>query len=278
METFSFVEFNAEKFPQIESGVKVAEALAAGVYLARDLVNMPPNVATPTRMAPAAREIAELHGITLLVGDREWAAQHKMGAFLAVAKGAGEPPMFIILDYNRERIDLDTVVLVGKGITFDTGGISIKPSDKMDEMKSDMAGAAAVLGAMKAIGMLNLPLRVVGLAPCTENMPDANAYHPADVITASNGKTIEIISTDAEGRMILADALVFAQRYKPKAVIDLATLTGACVVALGEAVAAGLFCTDDWLRDRQSPARPPPTSGSGRCRCGTITRKKLNPK
>ncbi len=250
VETLSFIEFDAEKIPHVEAGVKVAEALAAGVYLARDLVNLPPNVATPTRMASAAREIAELHGITLVVGDREWAAQHKMGAYLAVAKGAGEPPMFIVLEYNRERMDLDTVVLVGKGITFDTGGISIKPSDKMDEMKSDMAGAAAVLGAMKAIALLKLPVRVVGLAPCTENMPDAYAYHPADIITASNGKTIEIISTDAEGRMVLSDALVYAQHYKPKAVIDLATLTGACVVALGEAVSAGLFCSADWLRDK----------------------------
>jgi leucyl aminopeptidase len=142
------------------------------------------------------------------------------------------------------------VVLVGKGITFDTGGISIKPSENMGAMKSDMGGAAAVLGAMEAVGRLDLSLRVIGITPCTENMPDANAYRPSDIITASNGKTIEIISTDAEGRMVLADALVFAERYKPDAVIDLATLTGACVVALGSGVAAGLFSNDDSLRDR----------------------------
>jgi leucyl aminopeptidase len=139
---------------------------------------------------------------------------------------------------------------VGKGITFDTGGISLKLAEKMEDMKSDMAGAAAVLGAMEVVGRLDLPLRVIGITPCTENMPDANGYHPADVITISNGKTVEIISTDAEGRMILADALVYAQQYKPKAVVDLATLTGACVIALGEMVAAGIFCTDDWLQDK----------------------------
>jgi leucyl aminopeptidase len=139
---------------------------------------------------------------------------------------------------------------VGKGITFDTGGISIKPTQNMGLMKSDMGGAAAVLGAMKTVGMLDLPLRVIGITPCTENMPDANAYRPADVITASNDKTIEIISTDAEGRMILADALVYAKRYQPDAVVDLATLTGSCVVALGAGIAAGLFSTTDDLRDK----------------------------
>jgi leucyl aminopeptidase len=173
-----------------------------------------------------------------------------MGAFLAVAQGAGFPPKFIVLEHNGEREDLPTVVLVGKGITFDTGGISIKPSERMEAMKSDMGGAAAVLGAMKAIAALNLPLHVVGITPCSENMPDALAYRPADVITASNGKTIEVISTDAEGRLVLADALVYAQRYKPDAVIDLATLTGACVIALGSGVSAGLFSNDDALRDR----------------------------
>ena len=184
------------------------------------------------------------------MGDRAWAAEHNMGGFLAVAKGAGEPPKFVVMEHNCDREDLDTIVLVGKGITFDTGGISIKPSERMEAMKSDMGGAAAVLGAMKVVGALNLPLRVIGIAPCTENMPDANAYRPADVITASNGVTIEIISTDAEGRMVLADGLVYATRYNPKAVIDLATLTGACVVALGQGMAAGLFSTDDGLRDQ----------------------------
>jgi leucyl aminopeptidase len=250
VETLTIVEQDATRLVQVESGVRAAESIAQGVFLARDLVNLPPNVATPTHMAEAARQIASAHGMALTVGDREWAAERKMGGFLAVARGAGEPPYFIVLEHNADRTDLDTVVLVGKGITFDTGGISLKPAEKMEEMKSDMAGAAAVLGAMSVVGALDLPLRVIGITPCTENMPDANGYHPADIITISNGKTVEIISTDAEGRMILADALVYAQQYKPKAVVDLATLTGACVIALGEMVAAGIFCTDDWLQDK----------------------------
>lgn len=246
----SLVTSEAEKLDMAKSGASTAQAVAEGVFIARDLVNMPPNVATPTKMAETAREIASDYGMQLTIGDRDWAAERKMGAYLAVAKGAGEPPYFIVLEHNAGREDLDTVVLVGKGITFDTGGISIKPSEKMGDMKSDMAGAAAVLAAMKVVGELNIPLHIVAITPCTENMPDAHAYHPADVIKASNGKTIEIISTDAEGRMILADALVYASQYKPKAVVDLATLTGACVIALGNNVAAGLFCNQEELSER----------------------------
>ncbi len=244
------VEFDTDKIGAIEAGSVAAQAIAAGVAVARDLVNMPPNVATPTKLADTAVSIATDHNLKITIGDCAWAAEHKMGAFLAVAQGAGEPPKFIILEHNGDREDLDTIVLVGKGITFDTGGISIKPSASMEAMKSDMGGAAAVLGAMKAVGAMNLPLRIIAIAPCTENMPDANAYRPADVITASNGTTIEIISTDAEGRMVLADGLVYATRFNPKAVIDLATLTGACVVALGSGMAAGLFSTEDRLRDK----------------------------
>ena len=250
IDSFTLVEFEESKVEAITQALEVTQAIIAGVRVARDLVNEPPNVATPTRLAEMAREIAEEHGLRVVVGDRTWAAARKMGAYLAVARGAGEPPKFIVLEHNGERDDLDTIVLVGKGITFDTGGISLKKSEGMGEMKTDMAGAAAVLGTMKAVSQLNLPLRVIGLAPCTENMPDAHAYRPADVVTASNGKTIEVISTDAEGRMVLADALVFANGYRPKAVIDLATLTGAAVVALGQNVAAGLFSTDDWLREQ----------------------------
>ena len=248
--SFTLVEFDAAKLADLERGLLTGQAVAAGAVLARDLVNMPPNVATPSKLAEVARQIAAAYGMEIVVGGRKWAAERKMGAFLAVAKGAGEKPKFIVLEHNGNRDDLETIVLVGKGITFDTGGISIKPSEKMGEMKSDMGGAAAVLGTMKTVGMLNLSLRVIGITPCTENMPDAEAYRPADVITASNGKTIEIISTDAEGRMVLADALVYAGKYNPKAVVDLATLTGSCVVALGQGVAAGLFSTDETLRDR----------------------------
>jgi len=250
IEALTVVEYDGSKLDKIRTGVELAKAVSAGVYLARELVNLPANYATPTHMAEIAQDIAENHGMKITVGDREWAAQNKMGAYLAVAKGAGEPPKFIILEHNGDRHDLDTIVLVGKGITFDTGGISIKPSEKMEEMKADMSGAAAVLGAMKAVGLLNLPLRVIGITPCTENMPDASAYRPADIITASNGITIEIISTDAEGRMILADALVYAKRFQPKAVVDLATLTGACVIALGKGVAAGLFSNDEKLQSK----------------------------
>ena len=249
LESLTLVEFDEEKIADIEAGVKVAQAVVDGVFLARDLVNMPPNVATPTKLAEVATDIAKTHGLGITVGDRAWAQERDMGAFLAVAKGAGEEPKFIVLEHNADKKELETVVLVGKGVTFDTGGISIKGSANMGAMKSDMGGAAAVLGAMKTVGMLGVPLRVVGIVPSTENMPDANAYRPADVVKASNGKTIEIISTDAEGRMILADALVYAERYEPDAVIDLATLTGSCVVALGKGVAAGLFSSDDTLRD-----------------------------
>lgn len=246
----TLVEMDPMQVVEIERAIASNQKIIQGVFLTRDLVNLPPNMATPTRLADSARQIAQEFGMKITVGDREWAKEHNMGAYLGVAKGAGEPPQFIILEHNSERTELDTIVLVGKGITFDTGGISIKPSEKMEEMKSDMAGAAAVLGTMKAVGMLNLPLRIIGIAPCTENMPDANAYHPADILTASNGKTIEIINTDAEGRLILADALVYAQKYNPAAVVDLATLTGACVVALGRNTAAGMFCNDSVLSEK----------------------------
>ena len=250
IKSLAVVEYDQEKIEEIVAGVETAAALTEGVALARNLVNMPPNKATPKRMAKAAKKIAKAHDMALTVGGRKWAKKRDMGAFLAVAQGAGEKPKFIVLEHNAEREDLDTVVLVGKGITFDTGGISIKPTQGMGAMKGDMGGAAAVLGAMKVVGLLDLPLRVIGITPCTENMPDADAYRPADVITASNGKTIEIISTDAEGRMVLADGLVYAKHFEPKAVIDLATLTGSSQVALGKGVAGSLFSTDDTLRDK----------------------------
>jgi leucyl aminopeptidase len=250
IQTLNLVEVDDGKLSEIERAVRITESIVSGVFLTRDLVNMPPNIATPSKLAAVAAEIATQYGMKLTIGDRAWAAERGMGAYLGVAKGALEPPQFIVMEHNREQTDVDTIVIVGKGITFDSGGISLKPGDRMEEMKSDMAGAAAILGTMKIVGAMNLPLQVIGLAPCTENMPDGGAYHPADVVTASNGKTIEIISTDAEGRLALADALVFAKQYRPQAVIDLATLTGACVIALGEGMAAGLFCTDDWLRDK----------------------------
>ncbi|MBC8170173.1 MAG: leucyl aminopeptidase [Anaerolineae bacterium] len=234
----------------IQQGIKIGLAFASGAIMSRDMVNLPPNICTPIYIASMARNMADGVGLKTQVFDRDTMDELRMGAVLAVAQGSANPPRFIILEHNADQADtLDTVVLVGKGVTFDTGGYSIKTAEGMVGMKADMSGAAAVIGAMQTIAMLNLPLHVVGLAPAAENMISSNAYRPQDVITASNGKTIEIISTDAEGRLLLADALVYANRYKPKAVVDIATLTGACVVALGP-VAAGFFCTDAALRDK----------------------------
>ena len=247
IETLSVVEFDEGKMGAVGAGVDSAEKICAGVMLARDLVFNSPNIVNPAFMADTAAEIAAQFDLDITVGDRVWMREHKMGALLAVAQGAGFEPRFIVLEHNADRDDLPTICLVGKGITFDTGGVNLKTASGMLSMKSDMGGAAAVLGAMKAVAALNLPLHVVGITPCTENMPDAAAYRPSDVITASNGKTIEIINTDAEGRLALADALVYAQRYEPDTVIDLATLTGASVTAMGRGVAAALFSNEATL-------------------------------
>jgi leucyl aminopeptidase len=233
-----------------QRGVAVGEAVAAGVTLTRDLVNAPPNVCTPAYLAEVARQVAESVGLKIQALEKGQMESLRMGALLAVAQGSEAPPRFIILEHNADRTaDLDTLVLVGKGVTFDTGGYSLKTAEGMETMKGDMAGAAAVIGAMQAIGALDAPLHVVGLVPAADNMISGRAYRPQEVVTASNGVTIEIISTDAEGRMLLADALVYAGRFKPVAVVDIATLTGTCAAALGK-VAAGLFSTDDRLRDR----------------------------
>jgi leucyl aminopeptidase len=214
------------------------------------MVNLPPNICTPSYMADVAREIADEVGLRVEVLGREEMEVLNMGALLGVAQGSETPPKFIILEHNAEKADeLDTIVLAGKGVTFDTGGYSLKSSEGMGTMKSDMAGAAAVIGTMRVVAALDVPLHVVGLAPAADNMISGRAYRPQEVVTASNGVTIEINSTDAEGRMLLADALVYAGRYEPVAVVDIATLTGACVTALGAGIAAGLFSTDDALRD-----------------------------
>jgi leucyl aminopeptidase len=254
-ERFTLVEFDETKVLAVETGAQVGQIVAEATSLARDLVNRPSNYATPSDLADLALEIAsQFDMMRCQILDEGDAAELKMGSFLGVAQGSDEPAAFIIMEHNPGREELDTVVLVGKGITFDTGGISLKPIEKMDRMRGDKAGAAAVLATMLAVGQLDLPLHVVGLVPATENMPGGRAYKPGDVLTAMNGKTIEIISTDAEGRLILADALAYASRFEPKAVVDLATLTGACVTALGEAVAAGVFCADDDLLARLQAA------------------------
>ncbi|MBN1178528.1 MAG: leucyl aminopeptidase [Anaerolineae bacterium] len=232
-----------------QRGIAVAQAIAAGVAVTRDLVNLPPNICDPAHMARTAEEIAAAVGLHVEILERKQMEALGMGALLAVAQGSDAPPRFIILEHNAARAgELETVVLIGKGVTFDTGGYNLKPGEGMSSMKCDMAGAAAVLGAMRAIAALDVPLHVVGLAPASDNMINGHAYRPQEVVTASNGVTIEVINTDAEGRMLLADALVFAKKYDPAAVVDIATLTGAKVVALGN-VAAGLFSTDDTLRD-----------------------------
>ncbi len=245
LESLTIVEFEESKIVAITAGARAGEGIAAGVNRARDLVNEPPNYLLPENLAAAAVMMAQEVGVKCVVHDIEWMRAQKMGALLGVTQGSANPPQFIELEYHGA--EAAPLIFVGKGITFDSGGISLKPAEGMEAMKNDMGGAAAVIGAVEAIARLKLPIHVMGLVPTCENLPSGTAYRPADVLTARNGKTIEIISTDAEGRLILADALCYAADFKPQAVIDLATLTGACVIALGENVAAGFFCNDDDL-------------------------------
>jgi leucyl aminopeptidase len=231
---------------EAETGLAQGTALAEGMALTKDLGNLPPNVCTPSYLADQARELAKRYKFKVQVLDREEMEKLGMRTLLAVAQGSHEAPKFIVLEHRGAGKTGKPVVLVGKGITFDTGGISIKPAPEMDEMKYDMSGAGTVLGVMKAIGESKLPLNVVGLIPTTENMPGGRATRPGDVVKSMSGQTVEILNTDAEGRLILCDALTYAERYEPAAVIDIATLTGACVIALGH-VASGLFANDDAL-------------------------------
>jgi leucyl aminopeptidase len=224
-----------------------AEAVADGVELARELANMPGNHCTPSYLAKVARELGKSKVIKTEVLDRKQIEALGMGSFLSVTNGSAEPPRFIILRYNGAGRDKPHV-LVGKGITFDTGGISLKPAAEMDEMKFDMGGAASVLGTFKALSRIRPKVNVVGLIPACENMPSGTATKPGDVVTSMSGQTIEILNTDAEGRLILCDALTYAERFEPKSVVDIATLTGACVIALGH-VNTGLFTKDDRLAE-----------------------------
>ncbi|MCC6973006.1 MAG: leucyl aminopeptidase [Anaerolineae bacterium] len=234
----------------VKAGAFAGQIIAEAAMLARTLTNLPPNICTPEYLGETAQEMAAKVGLRVEVLHRTQIEALKMGALLAVARGSRSEPRFIILEHNAAQSDkLDTVVLVGKGITFDTGGYSIKTAEGMVGMKGDMAGGAAVIAAMQAVARLNLPLHVVGLVPTCDNRISDDAYVPQEVVTASNGMTIEIISTDAEGRLILADALVFAARYKPAAVVNIATLTGSKSIALGPAAAA-FYSTDDGLRDK----------------------------
>jgi leucyl aminopeptidase len=230
----------------MERGMRTGDAIAAGVSLARDLGNLPPNVCTPSYLADEARKLAREWKIGVQVLEQKDMEKLGMGALLAVARGSRQPPKFIVLQYAGAAKKDRPVVLVGKGITFDTGGISIKPAAEMDEMKFDMCGAASVLGALRAVAEMKLGLNVVGLIPTTENMPGGNATKPGDIVKTLSGQTVEILNTDAEGRLILCDALCYAERFDPQAVIDIATLTGACVIALGH-VCSGMFANKDAL-------------------------------
>jgi leucyl aminopeptidase len=228
-----------------------ARTVAAWTNRARDLSNMPPNELTPERLASTAQEIAgEGEGLEVEALGLDRTRELEMGAFNAVAQGSLNPAQMIVMRYEPPSAQADVVLgLVGKAITFDTGGISIKPSERMEEMKHDMSGGAAVVAAMGAIAELGLPLRVLAVVAATENMPDGGAYRPGDILRARNGKTIEVISTDAEGRLVLADALTYAREQGATHLLDLATLTGAMVIALGD-IYAGVFANDDGWRDR----------------------------
>jgi len=236
----------------IEGGQRAGQIISEAVYLARDLVNGPSNDVTPTFLAEKAKKIAKDYEMAIQVLEVGETESMGMGAFVAVAKGSQEPGKFIVLEYNKGK-GLDTIALVGKGITFDSGGISIKPSENMERMKDDMSGAAAVLATLQAASKLQLPLHLVGIMPATENLPSGKAYKPGDILKTLSGQTVEVISTDAEGRLILSDALTYSARYQPKAIIDLATLTGACVIALGDYV-IGVFGNDDVLLKRVEEA------------------------
>ncbi len=225
-----------------------AEATTQGVRLTRSLANLPANVCTPSYLAEQAQLLAKQHtAIKTQIMDKAAIEKMGMGALLSVAQGSIQPPQFIEIQYHGNTKNAP-IVLVGKGVTFDSGGISLKPSAGMEEMKYDMAGAASVLGTLKACALLKLPLHVIGLIPTTENMPSGSATKPGDIVTSMSGQTIEIVNTDAEGRLILADALTYAERFKPEFVIDIATLTGAIIIALGHET-TGLFTSDEPLAD-----------------------------
>lgn len=223
-------------------------AIANGMDLTRDLGNLPSNICTPTYLANTARQIAKDFKLKVEVLGRKQIEALKMGAFLAVTKGSVEPPAFIVLRYEGGPAKQAPVVLVGKGITFDTGGISLKPGEGMDEMKYDMCGAASVLGTLRAVAEMGLKQNVIAVVPTCENMPSGIATKPGDVVTSMSGQTIEILNTDAEGRLILCDALTYVERFKPAVVIDVATLTGACIIALGH-INTGMYARSDALAD-----------------------------
>lgn len=230
-----------------EGALVDAAAIANGVNIARDLGNLPGNICTPTYLADQARELAnEYDSVTCEVLDEATLEHLGMGSLLSVGHGSDEPSCLIVMKHQGGEPEAQPHVLVGKGITFDTGGISLKPGAKMDEMKFDMCGSASVMGAMHAVAEMDLPINVIGVIAAAENMPSGRATKPGDIVTSMSGKTIEILNTDAEGRLVLCDALTYVERFKPKSVVDIATLTGACIVALGHVV-SGMLTNDDEL-------------------------------
>ena len=230
----------------VTAGLARGQAIQAGVTLARECANLPANLCTPGYLAAQAKKLGKSHGLKVEVLDRKDCAKLGMGSFLAVAQGSEEPPQFIVARYLGAGKGVAPLVLVGKGITFDSGGISIKPAPEMDEMKFDMGGAASVLGTLCAVAEAKAPVNLIGLIPACENLPSGRSVKPGDVVTSLSGQTIEILNTDAEGRLILCDALTYAERFEPAAVVDVATLTGACMIALGHH-RCGLFSPDDTL-------------------------------
>ncbi len=228
-------------------GLIDGEGIAAGMALTRDLGNLPANVCTPTYLASRARQLAREHkAVRVKILEAADLKRLKMGSFLSVTRGSEQPPKLIVIEYRGGKTSSDPVALVGKGVTFDSGGISLKPGLGMDEMKFDMGGAASVFGAIEAIARIGAKLNIVGVIPACENMPSGRATKPGDIVTAMSGKTIEVLNTDAEGRLILCDAITYSRKFKPRAVVDIATLTGACVIALG-AHYTGLFSNDEGL-------------------------------
>ncbi len=237
---------SSELGAELDTAVLQGHAIATGMALAKDLGNLPGNICTPSHLADTAEALGKQYKFEVEVLERADMEKLGMGSLLSVARGSHQPPKFIVMHYKGGKAKAKPVVLVGKGITFDTGGISLKPAAEMDEMKFDMCGAASVLGTFKAVAQMGLPINLVGLIPTTENMPGGGATKPGDVVTSMSGQTIEVLNTDAEGRLILCDALTYAERFKPECVIDVATLPGACVVALGK-IPSGLLANDDEL-------------------------------
>ncbi|HQT80813.1 MAG: leucyl aminopeptidase [Ferrovum sp. 37-45-19] len=247
LQSISFITKGKTPSTALIKSVNQAQAVAHGIALSKDLANLPPNICTPNYLTKEAQKLGKEWKLKVDVLEKSDMEKLGMGSLLAVAQGSHQAPKLITMKYNGATQKNDKpIVLVGKGITFDTGGISLKPAPEMDEMKFDMCGAASVFGVMRAVAEMKLPINLIGIVPTCENMPDGNATRPGDIVTSMSGQTIEILNTDAEGRLILCDALTYAQRFEPKTIIDIATLTGACVIALGNEAAA-LFANNDHL-------------------------------